>query len=117
MTASYDIIGPTGTRFSWVRNGCCEGRRFRGAFRRGLWTDDAGRSLGTAVLGGAAATTNTVQLTLGGTNVLPSFAGLSSAGLYQMNLTIPAGLGTGDVTLVATVGGVQTQTGVVISLQ
>jgi uncharacterized protein (TIGR03437 family) len=42
---------------------------------------------------------------------------MSSAGLYQLNVTIPAGLGTGDQTLVATVGGVQTHPGVVISLQ
>jgi uncharacterized protein (TIGR03437 family) len=58
-----------------------------------------------------------VQLAIGSRNVLPSFAGLSGAGLYQFNLTIPAGLGTGDVPLTATVGGVTTQTGVVISLQ
>jgi len=49
--------------------------------------------------------------------VTPSFAGLSSAGLYQINVTIPANLATGDLPLVATVGGVQTQPGVVISLQ
>ena len=54
---------------------------------------------------------------IGGKTVTPSFAGLSSAGLYQINLTIPAGLGTGDQALVATVGGLQTQSGVVISLQ
>jgi uncharacterized protein (TIGR03437 family) len=58
-----------------------------------------------------------VQLMIGGSSVVPSFAGLSSAGLYQINLTVPAGLGAGDVALVATVGGVQTQSGVVISLQ
>jgi uncharacterized protein (TIGR03437 family) len=41
--------------------------------------------------------------------VTPTFAGLSSAGLYQINLTVPAGLGTRDFSLVATVGGVQTR--------
>jgi uncharacterized protein (TIGR03437 family) len=54
---------------------------------------------------------------IGVTSVIPSFAGLVSAGLYQLNVTIPAGLGTGDQALVAIVGGVQTQSGVVISLQ
>jgi uncharacterized protein (TIGR03437 family) len=49
--------------------------------------------------------------------VTPTFAGLSSAGLYQINLAVPDGLGSGDVTLVATVGGMQTQSGVLISLQ
>jgi hypothetical protein len=28
--------------------------------------------------------------------VIPTFAGLFSAGLYQINLTVPTGLGTGD---------------------
>jgi uncharacterized protein (TIGR03437 family) len=42
---------------------------------------------------------------------------MTSAGLYQINLTIPAGLGTGDVSLVASVGGSQTEAGVVIALQ
>jgi uncharacterized protein (TIGR03437 family) len=50
--------------------------------------------------------------------VLPAFSGLTSAGLYQLNIVhLPAGLGVGDVPLLAAVGGVQTQTGVVISLQ
>jgi uncharacterized protein (TIGR03437 family) len=48
-------------------------------------------------------------------SVTPSFSGISSAGLYQINLTIPAGLSTGDVSLAATVGGAQTSA--VISLQ
>jgi uncharacterized protein (TIGR03437 family) len=58
-----------------------------------------------------------VQLTIGGTSVLPFGAGEGSAGLYQINVTIPAALGTGDQALVATVGGVQTQSGILISLQ
>jgi uncharacterized protein (TIGR03437 family) len=49
--------------------------------------------------------------------VIPSFAGLSAAGLYQINLTVPPGLGTGDVPLMAMVGGAQSQSSVVISLQ
>jgi uncharacterized protein (TIGR03437 family) len=40
--------------------------------------------------------------------VTPTFAGLSGAGLYQINLTVPSGLGTGEVALQATVGGVET---------
>jgi uncharacterized protein (TIGR03437 family) len=47
----------------------------------------------------------------------PSCAGLSGAGVYQINLTVPDGLGTGDVSLAATVGGAQSQPGVVMSLQ
>jgi uncharacterized protein (TIGR03437 family) len=49
--------------------------------------------------------------------VVPSFSGLSEAGLFQINVTIPAGLGSGDLPILGNVAGVQTQTGVVISLQ
>jgi uncharacterized protein (TIGR03437 family) len=58
-----------------------------------------------------------VQLAIRGKTVLPSFSGLSEAGLFQINVTIPAGLGTGDLPLIGNVAGVQTQPGVVISLQ
>jgi uncharacterized protein (TIGR03437 family) len=66
---------------------------------------------------GAAPTTSPVQIQINNTNVTPSFSGISGAGLYQINLTIPSGLGTGDKSLVATVGGAQTQSFVLISLQ
>ena len=66
---------------------------------------------------GAAATTNPVMLLINNVSVTPAFAGLSGAGLFQLNLTVPPGLGTGDVSLQATVGGVQTPSGIVISLQ
>jgi uncharacterized protein (TIGR03437 family) len=58
-----------------------------------------------------------VSLRINNVSVTSSFAGLSGAGLYQINFTVPAGLGTGDVALVAAVGGASTQPSVVISLQ
>jgi uncharacterized protein (TIGR03437 family) len=58
-----------------------------------------------------------VNLLIDNVSVIPGFAGLSGAGLYQINLTLPAGLGTGDVTLAASVNGASTQPVVVISLQ
>jgi len=57
-----------------------------------------------------------VHVFINNVSVTAMFAGLSGAGLYQINLTIPAGLGTGDVPLLATVGGVQTSP-VIISLR
>jgi uncharacterized protein (TIGR03437 family) len=39
------------------------------------------------------------------------------AGIYQINVTIPAGLGTGDQPLAGIAGDSRTQTGAVISLQ
>jgi uncharacterized protein (TIGR03437 family) len=58
-----------------------------------------------------------MSLRVNNASLTPSFAGLSAAGQYQINLTIPAGLGTGDFSLQAAVGGVQTPSGVVISVQ
>jgi uncharacterized protein (TIGR03437 family) len=49
--------------------------------------------------------------------VTPSFAGLSSSGLYQFNVTVPASLTAGNAALSATIGGVTTQAGVVIAIQ
>ena len=67
---------------------------------------------------GAASTTNPVQLSINYISVTPIFAGITSAGLYQMNIVkLPSGLGTGDVLLQAIVGGARTPSNVVISLQ
>ena len=57
-----------------------------------------------------------MTLRIGNSSLSPSFAGETSAGLYQLNVTILPGLGSGDVSLQASVGGVQTPT-VMISLQ
>jgi len=69
------------------------------------------------VFSGAAPTTNPVTILINKVSVMPSFAGLAGAGLYQINVTIPSGLGKGDVPLQATVGGAQTAPDVMISLQ
>jgi uncharacterized protein (TIGR03437 family) len=57
-----------------------------------------------------------VTMTIGGVAVTPSFAGLSAAGLYQFNVTVPAGLPAGDMAVVATINGASTQTGAVITI-
>jgi uncharacterized protein (TIGR03437 family) len=69
-----------------------------------------------AVFSGATATTNAVTLSINNVSIAPSFAGESSAGLYQLNLTFPPGLGTGDVSLQGFVDGSHTPA-VVISLK
>ncbi len=65
----------------------------------------------------AAVLANTVQFTIGGTAANVAWAGLVEAGLYQFNVTVPASLPNGDAQVVATVGGVQTQTGVSIAVR
>ena len=58
---------------------------------------------------------NAVTLSIGGTAVVPSFAGLIEPGLIQINIQVPSGLTPGDQLVVATVGGVQSQPGAYIT--
>jgi uncharacterized protein (TIGR03437 family) len=112
---TYDIIGPTGSSLGYPTVAAKAGDSVV-LFGVGFGPTNPVVLAGQA-FSGAAATTNAVSLTINNVSVTPGFAGLSSAGLYQINLTIPAGLGTGDVPLQASVDGAQTQSGVVISLQ
>jgi uncharacterized protein (TIGR03437 family) len=112
---TYDVIGPAGNSLGFATVPARAGDNVE-LFGVGFGPTTPAVPAGQA-FSGAAATTNPVQLKIGGANVNPSFAGLSAAGLCQMNVKIPPGLGAGDLSLVATVGGVQTQSGVVISLQ
>ena len=45
-----------------------------------------------------------------------TFAGINSAGLYQLNVVVP-GVSSGDQAVLATVSGLQTQTGVVLAVK
>jgi uncharacterized protein (TIGR03437 family) len=112
---AYDIVGPTGSSLGYATIAAKTGDVIE-LYGTGFGPTSPAVAPGQA-FSGAASTTNPVQLLINKASVTPSFAGLSSAGLYQINLTVPTGLGTGDVPLVATVGGAQTPTGVVISLQ
>lgn len=69
------------------------------------------------VVTAAAPLANTVQFSIGGVAVTPSFAGLSGSGLYQFNVTVPASLASGDAAVLAIIGGVGTQTGVEVTVQ
>jgi uncharacterized protein (TIGR03437 family) len=112
---AYDILGPTGSSLGYPTVAAKAGdsvELFGVGFGPTVPAIPAGQPFS-----GAVPTEYAVQLTINGTAVTPFFAGMSSAGLYQLNLTVPPGLGTGDQALVAIVGGVQTQSGVVVSLQ
>jgi len=69
------------------------------------------------VFSGAAATTGSMQLTIGGVPVTPTFSGLVAAGLYQINLVIPSGLKSGDQPVSVTIGGQQTPSGIYVAVQ
>jgi uncharacterized protein (TIGR03437 family) len=112
---TYDILGPTGNSLGY-RTVAAKAGDVVELYGTGFGPTNPAVPAGQT-FSGTAPTTNPVNISIAKVNVPPSFAGLSGAGLVQINLTIPAGLGTGDVPLAALVGGVQTQSGVVISLQ
>jgi len=112
---AYDIIGPTGTSLGFGTVAARPGD-FIELFGVGFGPTSPAVPAGQTY-SGAAATTSPVTLLVNNVSVTPTFAGLSGAGLDQINFAVPTGLGTGDVPLLATMGGVLTQAGVVISLQ
>ena len=58
---------------------------------------------------------NPVTVTIGGVTATVVYAGLVESGLYQLNVTVP-NLPNGDALVVATIGGVSTQTGVSVTV-
>jgi uncharacterized protein (TIGR03437 family) len=60
---------------------------------------------------------NDVQVTIGGQVATVAYAGLVGSGLYQFNVKVPNNLPNGDAAVVATIGGVSTQTGVLLTIQ
>jgi uncharacterized protein (TIGR03437 family) len=112
---AYDIVGPTGTSLGYPTVAAKAGDSIE-LFGTGFGPTTPSVLAGQA-FSGAAATTNPVTVRINNLTVTPSFTGLSGPGLYQLNLTVPSGLGTGDVALQANVGGAQTPASVVISVQ
>src|SRR5208283_1417022 len=94
---TYDIIGPTGSSLGYATVAARAGDTVE-LFGVGFGPTNPPVPAGAA-FSGAAATTNPVTLSINSVSVTPFFAGETSAGLYQLNVTIPAGLGAGDVPL------------------
>lgn len=59
---------------------------------------------------------NPVQVTIGGMAATVTYAGLVGPGLYQLNVTVP-NLPNGDAAVLATIGGVSSQSGVSVTIQ
>ena len=111
---TYDILGPTGNSLGYPTVAAAPGDNvvlFGVGFGPTTPIVPAGRAFA-----GAAPIDGSINFSIKGTIIKPTFVGLSSAGLYQINLVVPPGLGTGDVPLLAG-NGAQTQPNVVISLQ
>ncbi|MEP7355483.1 MAG: hypothetical protein ABI824_19815 [Acidobacteriota bacterium] len=112
---TYDILGPTGASLGY-RTVAAKAHDSVLLFGIGFGATTPPVAAGKA-FSGAAPTANTVQFTINGLPLTPDWSGISAAGLFQFNLTIPSGLGTGDLTIKATVNGVDTPVGVVVSLE
>jgi uncharacterized protein (TIGR03437 family) len=113
---TYDIVGPTGASLGYETVAAKAGDILI-LFGVGFGPTTPAVPAGKPYSGGAA-TTNSIQLLINNIAVAPAFSGITSAGLYQINVVpVPAGLGVGDVPLLATVGGFKTQSWVVLSLQ
>ena len=65
---------------------------------------------------GAAPTGSPVTITIGGVAARVIFEGLTAAGLYQVNVIVP-NTPSGDQTLQATVNGVRTAPGALVTIE
>jgi uncharacterized protein (TIGR03437 family) len=113
---AYDILGPPGDCFGYATVGAKPGDLVE-LFGIGFGPTNPAVPAGRA-FSGAAPITEPFTLYINNTVVTPLFVGMSSAGLYQINLIVPPGLGQGDVPITAWVtGGYSTQPNIFFSLQ
>jgi len=68
------------------------------------------------VVGSATNTTTTPTVTVNGVAATVTFSGLTSAGVYQVNITVPAGTPNGDQAVVLKIGGAASQAGALINV-
>lgn len=112
---SYDILGPAGNAFGYKTVAARAGDKVE-IFGVGFGPTTPDVAAGRAFSGTAPAN-NPVSVWINNVLVATTSVGLSSAGLYTISLTVPPCLGDGAVPLQASVGGVQTQSGVLFPLQ
>jgi len=112
---AYDILGPEGNCFGYVTAGAKPGDLVE-LFGVGFGPSNPAVPAGKP-FSGAAPVTQPITLYINNVAVTPLFVGVSSAGLYQINLIVPPGLGQGDVPIQAWVGGKATQQNVLFSLE
>lgn len=112
---TYDILGPAGNSLGYQTIPARSGDTLS-LFGVGFGPVNPAVPAGKPYSGSAPAI-NRVSVSINGVVITPSFVGLTAAGLYQINVTVPPGLGTGEVSLLASVNEVVTQNGVMLSLQ
>ncbi len=113
---SYDILGTTGTSLGYKSVAARAGDTVV-LFGVGFGPTTPAIAAGQPYSGAPAKASDALTLTINGKQVTPFFVGVGTPGLFQMNLTIPSGLGAGDLPLLARINSASTQLGVVIALQ
>jgi uncharacterized protein (TIGR03437 family) len=112
---SFDILGPTGNSLGFQTVAAQPGD-IVSLYGVGFGPTTPAVPAGE-VFSGAAPINDKMDLYINHVLVDSLFVGLSSAGLYQINLVVPQCLGEGEVPIRAFVGGAKTQSGVMFSLQ
>jgi uncharacterized protein (TIGR03437 family) len=114
---TYDIIGPAGTSLGFPTAPVTSGdvvELYGVGFGPTNPPVPAGMIVQPTQIGTVDLQKNPVTMFINGVPVTPSFVGITEAGTFQINLTIPPNVGTGDLTIVASAGGLQTPNGVLI---
>jgi uncharacterized protein (TIGR03437 family) len=112
---TYDTLGPTGNSFGYPTVAAQAGDRVE-LYAVGLGPTTPPVPAGKA-FSGKAPINDSISLYINNVAVKPAFAGLTSAGLYRIDVIVPSALGQGGVPIQVTVGGLQTQPGVLFPLQ
>lgn len=116
---TYDFIGPAGNSLGFQTVPVKSGDVVE-LFGVGFGPTDPQIPAGAALSPGQFGTVlkdNPVTMVINNIAVTPQFVGITEAGLFQINLTIPPAVGSGDLTITGLVGGMQTPNGVLISAQ
>jgi trimeric autotransporter adhesin len=112
--SGYDLVGPSNT-FSYSKRPVNPGETLV------LYGVGFGPTTPVVTPGqvffGSAPTSSPVTVTIGGVSANVSYSGITEAGLYQINLTVPPNTGNGDEPVQATVSGIKTPVGPVVTVQ
>lgn len=112
-SGGYDAIGPSGA-FPFPSRPVKAGETVT-LFGGGFGPTNPAVASGKGFANAAPCVT-TPQVTIGGMQATVTFAGIVGAGLYQLNVIVPAA-GSGDQLLRATVGGASTQSNIFLTIQ
>jgi uncharacterized protein (TIGR03437 family) len=101
---AYDLVGPTGSSLGFPTVAAKAGDVVE-LYASGLGPTTKEVDAGQPVPLGGVPAVGPVTILVNNVSVTPQFVGVVSPGQFQINVQIPPGLGTGDVPIVASVGG------------